>query len=55
MLTETSLGTLFISASFIFCKQPEKLVFDCVYVVKIEPWLTEIVMHFIPKEIRMLC
>ncbi len=45
LLTETSLGTLFISASFIFFKLFEKLVFDCVHVIKIEPCPTEIVMH----------
>lgn len=49
LLTETTLGTLFIFMSFIFFKLFEKLVFDCVYVIRIEPWLTEIVMHFMDE------
>ena len=24
-------------------------LFDCVYVIKIEPWLTDIVMHFMDE------
>lgn len=45
LLTETSLGTLFISVSFIFFKLFEKLVFACFYIFEIEPCLTETVMH----------
>lgn len=49
LLTETRLGTLFISVSFIFFKQFEKLVFDCVYVIKIKQCLTATVMHFMDE------
>lgn len=49
LLTETRLGTLFIFTSFIFFKLFEKLVFDCVYVIKIEQCLTATVMHFMDE------
>lgn len=46
LLTETSLGAVFIFTSFIFFYAVWKA---CVYVIKIEPWLTEIVMHFMDE------